>query len=198
MHVLGISHHSDFSYLTALNWKGWGLGRNTYLPTLCYHCWNFNRERLTFQMELYAYSTSEGQFLRFQVISLFITKLHLSWIYHYLLHYNCCTLQIKLTVYLTFYSLKKKKKKKKKNYWWKLRKANIILKEKSLKTGAAWLQGLLYRCANQNSVVLVKQIDQWNRRERQELDPSKYSHPREGNGNPLQYSCLEISMDGRA
>ena len=47
-------------------------------------------------------------------------------------------------------------------------------------------------------MVLVNQIDQWNRRERPDIDPSKYSRSRVGNGNPLQYCCMEISADIRA
>ena len=47
-------------------------------------------------------------------------------------------------------------------------------------------------------MVLVKQINQWNRRERPDIDPSKYSHPRVGYGNPLQDSCVGISVDIRA
>ena len=39
---------------------------------------------------------------------------------------------------------------------------------------------------------------QCRRCKRHEFDPESESSPREGNGNLLQYSCLENSMDGGA
>ena len=39
---------------------------------------------------------------------------------------------------------------------------------------------------------------QCRRCKRHEFNPESESSPREGNGNPLQYSCLQDSMDGGA
>ena len=54
------------------------------------------------------------------------------------------------------------------------------------------------KCCEVISLQLIKKKEstwQWRRHKRHWFDPQVGKVPREGNGNPLQYSCLEKPMD---